>query len=197
MGGKGHTKPAGETLSEAERARFADLLGAVATRQDRNAFAELFAYYAPRVKSYLLRLGADNALAEEIVQDVMVTVWRKAGLFDRAQASASTWIFRIARNRRIDLFRRSKRPELDPEEEMVLPSGVEAPDARVEAMETEARVRAAMKDLPEEQVLLLKLAFYEGLSHSEIAAKLGAPLGTVKSRIRLAFVKMKARLGDD
>jgi RNA polymerase sigma-70 factor (ECF subfamily) len=197
MGGKGHTKPAGETLSEAERARFADLLGAVATRQDRNAFAELFAYYAPRVKSYLLRLGADNALAEEIVQDVMVTVWRKAGLFDRAQASASTWIFRIARNRRIDLFRRSKRPELDPEEEMVLPSGVEAPDARVEAMETEARVRAAMKDLPEEQVLLLKLAFYEGLSHSEIAAKLGAPLGTVKSRIRLAFAKMKARLGDD
>ena len=197
MGGKGHTKPAGETLSEAERARFADLLGAVATRQDRNAFAELFAYYAPRVKSYLLRLGADNALAEEIVQDVMVTVWRKAGLFDRAQASASTWIFRIARNRRIDLFRRSKRPELDPEEEMVLPSGVEAPDARVEAMETEARVRSAMKDLPEEQVLLLKLAFYEGLSHSEIAAKLGAPLGTVKSRIRLAFAKMKARLGDD
>jgi len=197
MGGKGHTKPAGETLSDAERTRFADLLVAVATRQDRDAFAELFAYYAPRVKSYLLRLGADSALAEEIAQDVMVTIWRKAGLFDRAQASVSTWIFRIARNRRIDLFRRSKRPELDPEEEMVLPSGVEAPDARVEAMETEARVRAAMKDLPEEQVLLLKLAFYEGLSHSEIAAKLGAPLGTVKSRIRLAFAKMKARLGDD
>ena len=123
--------------------------------------------------------------------------WRKAGLFDRAQASVSTWIFRIARNRRIDLFRRSKRPELDPEEEMILPSGVEAPDARIEAMETETRVRAAMKDLPEEQVLLLKLAFYEGLSHSEIAARLGAPLGTVKSRIRLAFAKMKVRLGDE
>ena len=99
--------------------------------------------------------------------------------------------------RRIDLFRRSKIPELDPEEEMILPSGVEAPDARIEAMETEARVRAAMKDLPEEQVLLLKLAFYEGLSHSEIAARLGAPLGTVKSRIRLAFAKMKVRLGDE
>lgn len=197
MGGKGNSKPAGETLGDAERARFADLLVAVAERQDREAFAELFAYYAPRVKSYLLRLGADGALAEEISQDVMVTVWRKAGLFDRAQASVSTWIFRVARNRRIDLFRRSKRPELDPEEEMILPSGVEAPDARIEAMETEARVRAAMKDLPEEQVLLLKLAFYEGLSHSEIAARLGAPLGTVKSRIRLAFAKMKVRLGDD
>ena len=197
MGGKGISKPAGETLGDAERTRFADLLVDVAERQDRNAFAELFAYYAPRVKSYLLRLGADGALAEEISQDVMVTVWRKAALFDRAQASVSTWIFRIARNRRIDLFRRSKKPELDPEEEMILPSGVEAPDARIEAMETEARVRAAMKDLPEEQVLLLKLAFYEGLSHSEIAARLGAPLGTVKSRIRLAFAKMKVRLGDE
>jgi RNA polymerase sigma-70 factor (ECF subfamily) len=197
MGGKGNSKPAGETLGDAERTRFADLLVAVAELQDRDAFAELFAYYAPRVKSYLLRLGADSALAEEIAQDVMVTVWRKAGLFDRAQASVSTWIFRIARNRRIDLFRRSKRPELDPEEEMILPSGVEAPDARIEAMETETRVRAAMQDLPEEQVLLLKLAFYEGLSHSEIAARLGAPLGTVKSRIRLAFAKMKVRLGDE
>lgn len=197
MGGKGISKPAGETLGDAERTRFADLLIDVAERQDRDAFAELFAYYAPRVKSYLLRLGADGALAEEISQDVMVTVWRKAALFDRAQASVSTWIFRIARNRRIDLFRRSKKPELDPEEEMILPSGVEAPDARIEAMETEARVRAAMKDLPEEQVLLLKLAFYEGLSHSEIAARLGAPLGTVKSRIRLAFAKMKVRLGDE
>ena len=197
MGGKGNSKPAGETLGDAERTRFADLLVAVAELQDRDAFAELFAYYAPRVKSYLLRLGADSALAEEIAQDVMVTVWRKAGLFDRAQASVSTWIFRIARNRRIDLFRRSKRPELDPEEEMILPSGVEAPDARIEARETETRVRAAMQDLPEEQVLLLKLAFYEGLSHSEIAARLGAPLGTVKSRIRLAFAKMKVRLGDE
>jgi RNA polymerase sigma-70 factor (ECF subfamily) len=197
MGGNGNSKPAGETLGDAERTRFADLLVAVAELQDREAFAELFAYYAPRVKSYLVRLGADSALAEEIAQDVMVTVWRKAGLFDRAQASVSTWIFRIARNRRIDLFRRSKRPELDPEEEMILPSGVEAPDARIEAMETETRVRAAMKDLPEEQVLLLKLAFYEGLSHSEIAARLGAPLGTVKSRIRLAFAKMKVRLGDE
>jgi RNA polymerase sigma-70 factor (ECF subfamily) len=197
MGGNGNSKPAGEALGDAERTRFADLLVAVAELQDRDAFAELFAYYAPRVKSYLLRLGADSALAEEIAQDVMVTVWRKAGLFDRAQASVSTWIFRIARNRRIDLFRRSKRPELDPEEEMILPSGVEAPDARIEAMETEARVRAAMKDLPEEQVLLLKLAFYEGLSHSEIATRLGAPLGTVKSRIRLAFAKMKVRLGDE
>jgi RNA polymerase sigma-70 factor, ECF subfamily len=190
-------RPAGDTLGEAERARFADLLGAVAERQDRAAFSELFAYYAPRVKSYLLRLGADNAQAEEIAQDVMVTVWRKASLFDRTQASVSTWIFRVARNRRIDLFRRAKRPDLDPEEEMILPAGVAAPDAQVETLETEARVRAAMKDLPEEQLSLLRLAFYDGLSHREIADKLDVPLGTVKSRIRLAFAKMKARLGEE
>jgi RNA polymerase sigma-70 factor (ECF subfamily) len=196
-GAVGQGRPPGETLGEAERAHFADLVVLVASRQDRAAYTELFAYYGPRVKSYLMRLGADNGQAEEIAQDVMVTVWRKAGLFDRTQASVSTWIFRIARNRRIDVFRRTKRPDLDPEEPMVLPSGVEAPDARVEAMETEARVRAAMKDLPDEQVQLLRLAFYEGLSHREIAEKLDVPLGTVKSRIRLAFGKMKAKLGDD
>ena len=191
------SKPPGEMLGEAERRRFADLMAAVADRQDRTAYSELFTYYAPRVKSYLMRLGADAAQAEEIAQDVMVTVWRKAALFDRVQASVSTWIFRIARNRRIDVFRRAKRPDLDPEETMILPAGVEAPDARLEAMETETRVRAAMRDLPEEQVNLLKLAFYEGLSHSEIAGKLDLPLGTVKSRIRLAFGKMKAKLDDD
>ena len=188
---------AGEALAEEDRIRFADLLVAVAEKQDRAAFSELFAYYAPRVKSYLMRLGSDNAQAEEISQDVMVTVWRKASLFDRIQASVSTWIFRIARNRRIDVFRRTKKPDLDPEETMLLPSGVEAPDARVDAMETEARVRAAMKDLPGEQLQLLQLSFYEGLSHSEIAAKLDVPLGTVKSRIRLAFSKMKANLDED
>ena len=188
---------AGEALAEEDRMRFADLLVAVAETQDRAAFSELFAFYAPRVKSYIMRLGSDNAQAEEISQDVMVTVWRKASLFDRSQASVSTWIFRIARNRRIDVFRRTKKPDLDPEETMLLPSGVEAPDARVDAMETEARVRAAMKDLPGEQLQLLQLSFYEGLSHSEIAAKLDVPLGTVKSRIRLAFSKMKANLDED
>jgi RNA polymerase sigma-70 factor, ECF subfamily len=199
MGPKGtsEARPAGETLGEADRERFADLLVQVAAKQDRTAYAELFSYYAPRVKSYLMRLGADNAQAEEIAQDVMVTVWRKAGLFDRRQASVSTWIFRVARNRRIDVFRRTRRPDLDPEETMILPSAIEAPEARVEAMETEARVRQAMKDLPEEQLLLLRLAFYEGLSHREIAEKLDVPLGTVKSRIRLAFVKMKSRLANE
>jgi RNA polymerase sigma-70 factor (ECF subfamily) len=184
----------GDALSEADRERFCDLLVAVAARQDRQAFSELFAYYAPRVKSYLMRLGANGGSAEEIAQDVMVTVWRKAELFDRRQASVSTWVFRIARNRRIDVFRRAQKPALDPEEPMILPAGVEAPGDRLETMQTEVRVRAALKDLPEEQTAMLKLAFYEGLSHREIADRLDVPLGTVKSRIRLAFLKMKSRL---
>lgn len=195
--GAGGAKTPGEMLGDIERTRLADLLVRVATQQDRTAYAELFSYYAPRVKSYLLRLGADNSLAEEIAQDVMVSVWRKAAQFDRAQASVSTWIFRIARNRRIDVFRRARRPALDPEEPMILPSGVEAPDARIDAMEIETRVRVAMQGLPKEQLLLIRLAFYEGLSHREIAEKLDVPLGTVKSRIRLAFLKMKTRLDDD
>lgn len=187
----------GETLTAEQRERFSDLLEAVATAQDRAAYAEIFAYYAPRVKSYLLRLGSDDAGAEEIAQDVMVTVWRKASLFDRKQASVSTWIFRIARNRRIDVFRRTKKPPLDPEEPLVLPAGVPPPEAGVEALDVENQVREAMSDLPEEQLSMIQLAFYDGLSHREIAEKLDLPLGTVKSRIRLAFAKMKGRLADE
>jgi RNA polymerase sigma-70 factor (ECF subfamily) len=193
----GEAKSSSDGLSEAEREYFCDLLAQVASSRDRAAYSEIFAYYAPRVKSYLMRLGADASLAEEITQDVMVTVWRKAALFDRHQASVSTWIFRIARNRRIDVFRRTRKPDLDPDEPMILPAGVEAPEARLEAKDTETVVRAAMQDLPPEQLHMLQLAFYEGLSHRDIAQRLDLPLGTVKSRIRLAFMKMKTRLTEE
>ena len=186
-----------ERATGIDRERFADLMAAVAARQDREAFAELFAFFAPRVKSYVLRLGAVDSVAEEVVQDVMVTVWRKAGLFDRRQASVSTWIFRIARNRRIDLYRRAARPPLDEEEPLILPSAPPAPDAALDAAQREAAVRAALADLPPEQLDLVRAAYYEGLSHSEIVEKTGLPLGTVKSRIRLAFEKLRKRLDDD
>lgn len=177
-----------------DRERFSDLMERVALHQDRQAFGELFSYYGPRVKAYLLRLGADDALAEELAQEVMVTVWRKAALFDRTQASVSTWLFRIARNRRIDAIRRTKRPELDPNDPLLLPSAPPAADDTLSAMDVERRVRAAMVDLPDEQKDLLKAAFYDGLSHREIAERSGTPLGTVKSRLRLAFQKLRGRL---
>jgi RNA polymerase sigma-70 factor (ECF subfamily) len=181
---------------EGERALYADLVEAIAARRDKTAFARLFDWYAPRVKGYLLRLGLSAAEAEEAAQDVLVAVWRKADTFDRRQASVSTWIFRIARNRRIDLYRRQK-GALDPDEPMLQPERPVAADVGLEAAERESRVRQALTELPPEQLDLVRRAFYEGLSHSEIAEATGLALGTVKSRLRLAFVKLKFRLEDD
>lgn len=179
-----------------DRDRLDGLVEAVA-REDRGAFAELFSFYAPRVKAYLRRLNADDALAEEIAQEVLLTVWRKAKQFDRTQASASTWIFRIARNRRIDAARRAAKPELDAAEPALTPPETPAPDEAVHAAGREDRVRAAIAALPEEQVMLLRMAFFDGLSHRDIAERIDAPLGTVKSRLRLAFDKLRKRLDRD
>jgi RNA polymerase sigma-70 factor, ECF subfamily len=182
------------TLSERERDHFSDLMERVAQFKDKAAYGALFSYYGPRVKAYLLRLGADDALAEELAQDVMVIVWRKAELFDRTQASVSTWLFRIARNKRIDAIRRTKKPELDPNDPLLLPSAPVAADNLVSGAQRDQLVRDAMVDLPSEQKLLLQQAFYDGLSHREIAEQTGTPLGTVKSRLRLAFLKLRAKL---
>lgn len=172
------------------------LVEAVAGR-DRSAFAALFNFYAPRVKAYLLRLNAPDSLAEELTQEIMLTVWRKAELFDRSQASASTWIFRIARNRRIDAARRAAKPALDGEDPALQPPQAAAPDDVAHANSRDARVRAAMTDLPDEQVALLRMAFFDGLSHRDIADRIGVPLGTVKSRLRLAFDKLRRVLDAD
>ena len=185
-----------QTEPPVQRERLDALVEATA-RQDRTAFAELFNFFAPRVKSYLLRLNAGDTLAEEITQEVMLTVWRKASQFDSSQASASTWIFRIARNRRIDAARRAAKPELEADEPALLPPEVEAPDVAAHASARDVRVHAAMKDLPDDQLSLLRLAFFDGLSHREIADQLGLPLGTVKSRLRLAFDKLRKHLSLD
>lgn len=181
----------------ADRDAQANAMERIAATQDKDAFAELFVYFAPRVKTYLMRLGADDGRAEELAQEVMVTVWRKAGYYDRRQASVSTWIFRIARNRRIDALRRDNKGELDPNEPLLLPEEETPPDDAVSAQQREAHVRAAMADLPAQHIELLKLAFFEGLSHSEIAARLDMPLGTVKSRLRLAFQRLRITLAEE
>lgn len=180
-----------------ERERLADCVEQIAKARSRAAFADLFEYFAPRLKSYLIRLGSEASTAEEIMQEVMLNVWRKAEQYDRRQASVSTWIFRIARNRRIDNLRRTNKPELDAEDPMLQPAEIEQPDITVNRAQLEVKVREVIETLPEEQLVLLKAAFYEGLSHSEIAKTYGLPLGTVKSRIRLAFMRLRGSLERD
>lgn len=174
----------------------ADLVQAVAGG-DRTAFTLLFGRYALRIKLFMMRAGASESDADEIAQEVMVSVWRRAESFDAERAAASTWIFAIARNRRIDLVRRSRRPAPDPEDPLLQvdpePDGL----AAISAAEREARVRAGIASLVPEQRDVLRLAFYDGLSHGEIAERAGLPLGTVKGRIRLAFRHLRGALGED
>lgn len=176
------------------RERHADCMAAISADRSKAAFAELFDFYAPRIKSYMLRLGASDSEAEELAQDVLVTVWQKAGLYDRKQASVSTWMFRIARNRRIDVQRRQRRPELTADDPMLRPPEIEQPDATLARGQMEVLVRSQLVKLPADQLLLLQAAFYDGLSHSEIARAFNLPLGTVKSRIRLAFLRLRGEL---
>jgi RNA polymerase sigma-70 factor, ECF subfamily len=176
------------------RERHADCMAAISAERSKAAFAELFDFYAPRIKSYMLRLGASDSEAEELAQDVLVTVWQKAGLYDRKQASVSTWMFRIARNRRIDVQRRQRRPELTADDPMLRPPEIEQPDAVIARGQMEGIVRSQLVKLPADQRLLLQAAFYDGLSHSEIARAFNLPLGTVKSRIRLAFLRLRGEL---
>lgn len=176
-----------------KRAAWVPQLLAVRDFKDTAAFAELFAHFGPRVKSFLMKSGASPDLAEECAQDVMVTLWRKAHMFDPAKASVSTWIFTIARNRKIDLLRKQRRVE--PED---LPWGPEAdPDqADVMALQQETEILGnAIKALPEKQRVLIEKAYYGELTHSEIAAQTGLPLGTIKSRIRLALDRLRHAIG--
>lgn len=185
---------------EADTAETADgatsLMYRVASTGDRQAFAVLFAHFAPRVKSYMLKLGTNDSLADELAQETLLTVWRKAGQFDRAKASPSTWIFTIARNLRIDAFRKISRPELDPNDPALVPDHEEPQDDRVVRLQQAEKVRDAMGLLNEEQSEVVRLSFFEDMSHSAIAEHLGLPLGTVKSRLRLAFSKIRDAVGE-
>jgi RNA polymerase sigma-70 factor (ECF subfamily) len=174
----------------------ADLIRAVAGG-DREAFVRLFERYAGRIKAFMMRSGASAGDADEIAQDVMVAIWRRADSFDPARAAVSTWIFAIARHRRIDLLRRAGRAAPDPLDPLLQPEAEPDALAALDAAERERQLRAALADLPAEQRAVLIAAFYEGLSHAEIAAREGLPLGTVKGRIRLAFRRLSGILGDD
>lgn len=177
-----------------EEQDWAALMLAVRDRGDRAAFAALFRHFAPRVKGFLMKSGTPAAVAEDCAQDVMATLWQKAALYDPAKASVATWVFTIARNRRIDVARKARRPE---PEDLDWGQGGEAPDqADVYAAEEEARALGkALKALPVAQKELIERAYWGDRSHGELAAETSLPLGTIKSRIRLALDRLRREIG--
>lgn len=139
---------------------WAALVSAVAERRDREAFARLFDHFVPRIEAYIVRLGADTATAEEVSQDVMLTLWRKAHLFDSSKSSVTTWLYRIARNRRIDAVRRDRLDYVDPmDAKFDEATDDAAPDHAMDMQQREEILRAAIRELPDEQLSLVRLAF--------------------------------------
>ena len=166
----------------------------IARTRSRASFAELFSRFAPKLKGYLIKLGCRAEQAEELAQETLLMVWRKADYFDPSRAGASTWIFTIARNLRIDAIRRERRPDdwlVDPSLQPQAPS---AADVVMAAGEREAKLREAIVALPQDQADVVRMSFFSDKPHSEISLELGVPLGTVKSRLRLAMTRLRAAL---
>ena len=181
---------------EAIARRMEDCIAAIAASQDRAAFESLFRHFAPRLQAYLRKLGANPAAAEELMQEAMVLVWRKAAQFDRSKSSASTWIFTIVRNLRIDAFRRESRPEVDMSDPALMPDPDPDADMAIVSRQSADRLHEALAALNDNERAILRLAYFDDKSQSDIAAELRIPLGTVKSRVRLAFAKLRASLAD-
>lgn len=173
-------------------------LEAVARERDRQAYAELFRHFAPLLKSFALSSPgmSSNALAEELVQEVMLKIWNRASTFDAGKASATTWIYTLARNCRIDLLRKKfrVREEVDVDELWDLGTEEDLLESEVQQGRMEVDVRESLLNLPPEQRQIIAKVYMEGKSHSEVAEELGLPLGTVKSRVRLAMSKLKLML---
>lgn len=189
------------TDGAAKRARavgddWARLIAAIARDGDRDAFAKVFGHFAPRLHAYLLRLGTAPNVADELVQETMLRVWRKAGRFTPESGAASTWIFVIARNLRVDRLRRERSERGDTPDPTDWPDAAPGGEAELLAVERHERLRKALGALPEEQAKILRLSFFEDRPHAEIAQTLGVPLGTVKSRTRLAVSRLRALLDD-
>lgn len=186
-----------DAMSDA--ARWAGLIAAVARDKDREAFATLFTHFAPRIKTFMRRSGASEQSADELAQEALLTVWSKANLFDPNSVGASAWIFTIARNLRIDALRREKRTRTTDTDDIDLEFQVDdgpSPDAGLAAAQMESRVRNALATLPDDQLRVIELSFFDEKAHAEIAKSLQIPLGTVKSRLRLAMNRLRGLLGD-
>lgn len=182
-----------------DAAQWDRLIEAIATRQDRAAFAELFEHFAPRIKTFMRRTGASEASADELAQETLLSVWRKSALFETSGAGASAWIFTIARNLRIDALRRDWRGSAHETSDVDVEFQVDEapqPDALLATAQAETRVRAALAKLSDDQMQVIELSFYEEKAHAQIAQILQIPLGTVKSRLRLAMNRLRKLLDE-
>ena len=187
--GSGFSNDNQNNLSEWDR-----LLLRVGSDRDRFAFKKLYEHFTPRLKSFLLRIGSDMSAAEEICQESMIMVWRRAETFNPDSAGASTWIFTIARNKRIDKLRKDNRPLPDLNDPSFFQIPVDKSDDILQRVEEEKKIKNALKNLPPEQAELILSAYYEEKSHRKIADETNLPLGTVKSRIRLAINRLRTQL---
>jgi len=182
-----------KTHAVPEGMSYEDCLGRIGSQKDKQAFKILFDYYAGRIKSFYLQQGLSAETAEELVQEVFVLIWRKAEQFDPAKANAATWIYTIARNKRIDFLRKDIRRPEDPVE--FLPETAdnddESPEEKVIQNNLSERIKDIVQNLPEEQAKIIRQSYFQGLTHQEIADKNNIPLGTVKSRMRLAIERLK------
>jgi RNA polymerase sigma-70 factor (ECF subfamily) len=176
---------------------FIEALSKVAESQDIGSFKKIFDYFSPRLKSFLMRSGADEAIAEEIIQETMTIIWTKADYYDPKMASPSTWIYTIARNKKIDILRKSRKAILEDIDTAVLPPVESKADENIEHDQKFEMITQYLDDLPEDQLNLLKMNFFEEKSHGEISEITKIPLGTVKSRIRLALEKIRGKLEKD
>jgi RNA polymerase sigma-70 factor (ECF subfamily) len=177
-----------------ERERLAYLLNQIAMKRDRGAFSELFDYFAPRIKSFMIRKGVSAELAEDLVQETLVAVWTKAALYSPEKGTVSTWIFTIARNLRIDRARRESSAHFIDIEGF--DAAADEPDGedRLTRVQQDSQVIRALAQIPAEQREILILSYVDDVPQSEIATRLRMPLGTVKSRMRLAYRRLRKML---
>lgn len=166
----------------------------IAKHKDKRAFVRVFEYYAPRLKGFLIKSGLDGGAADEVTQESLMTVWRKAALYNPKKASVSAWVFTICRNKKIDRLRKENKPK--PHAGDIAPEPPMEAEKLVEEKQIYQNIHYAMTSLSEDQKSVIELSFFKGMPHCEIAEFLGLPLGTVKSRLRLAQAKMRGVLSE-
>ncbi|MDH3241574.1 MAG: sigma-70 family RNA polymerase sigma factor [Alphaproteobacteria bacterium] len=188
--------PLNSTSKTEDGPNLAACIEAIAENKSRDAFSQLFSHMAPRIKAYCLKRGASPAAAEETAQETMIQVWRRAGQYDPARASATTWIFTIARNKRIDLFRKEQHPEVTPDDLLQSMSDPIDAENRMEQAQAGETLAKKIRELSPDQAEVIHKAFFEDKTHQVISEELAVPLGTVKSRIRLALAKLRSSMAE-